>query len=105
MFFKKLLISLTGSFGAGFSVAYLLFKKDENLTNYFDLNRPHQAATINTENRDVVVYNPKDIKSVDDLAISKSNKTGEIMRHGYPSLGKHKIISLCLKMSFNLLLR
>ena len=42
--------------------------------------------TINSDNnvRDLIPYSPNELKGpVDDLAISKSSKTGDIMRHGY----------------------
>ena len=86
MYFKKLFLPITSSFGAGFGLAYVLLKKDTKIIDVFDFNRPHHAATINSDKnvRDLIPYSASELKGqVDDLAINKSNKTGEIMKHGY----------------------
>ena len=86
MFFKRFILPISGSFSAGFGLAYVLLNKDWKITDSFDFNRPHYAATINSDSniRDLIPYNPNELKGpVDDLAISKSNKTAEIMKHGY----------------------
>jgi hypothetical protein len=86
MFFKRFFLPISGSFSAGFGLAYVLLNKDYKITDVFDFNRPHLAATINSDNnvRDLIPYSPNELKGpVDDLAISKSSKTGDIMRHGY----------------------
>ena len=90
MFYKKFLLPITGSFITGFGSAYLILKKDFKLNDILNFsNSPLYAATINTNAKDIVPYNLNEIKpgSVDDLATCRGNKTSEIMRHGYPTLG------------------
>ena len=87
MFSKKLLGHLALSFGAGFIVAREL--SDEPIS--FGFIRRHHAATIQNHPAALVPYSAPLKPAVDDLALNKSTRTSDIMRHGYPSLDNLRV--------------
>ena len=71
------MLPVTGSFVAGFGVAFALIKSE---------SKPLYAATTPSN---VIPFNPThevSKLSKDDLSVNRSFRTGDIMRHGYPSL-------------------
>lgn len=83
MAYKNIILPVTGSFTAGFSLAYLLYKKD------LTINKPLLAAN----STDIMPYPNSGLKtfSKDDLAINKSARIAEMMKHGYPSLDNLRV--------------
>lgn len=88
MYFKKLVIPIAGSFTAGFSLAYLVYKDE-----FKSLGQPLLAREQPT--MDMTVYQPNQLigkqYSKDDLVANKSARIGEMMKHGYPSLDNLRV--------------
>lgn len=83
MAYKNIILPVTGSFTAGFSLAYLLYKKE------LTLNKPLLAAN----STDIIPYPNSGIKpfAKDDILVNKSARIAEIMKHGYPTLDNLRI--------------
>lgn len=87
MFSKKLLGHLAFGFGAGFFVAREL--SDDTI--FFGIKKPHIAATVHNPPSSLVPYSAPVKPTIDDLALNKSTRTADIMRHGYPSLDNLRV--------------
>jgi DNA/RNA endonuclease G (NUC1) len=93
-------VRLVGAFSAGFGLAVLLFANDANTSaERWMLLRPLKLLAATVQNSppqpsggDLVPYKPPAVVSTDDSLITvQSNRTREIMKHGYPSLDNLRI--------------
>lgn len=89
MYFKRLVLPISGSFTAGFSLAYLIYKDE-----FRALGQPLLAREQPTT--DMTLYQaPNQLVgkqyTKDDLAVGKSARIGEMMKHGYPSLDNLRV--------------
>ena len=87
MSFRRLLLPISGSFTAGFSLAYLIYKDE------FALGKSLFARTLPEKTADIALYQPNQLSksSADDLAANKSLRISEMMKHGYPSLDNLRV--------------
>jgi DNA/RNA endonuclease G (NUC1) len=90
------IISISSAFSAGFGLSWYLFKNNTNET--IDGNKAIFSTLINelttlkaetpVNNNSIVPIKPG---SKDTMSLNNSNRIGELMKHGYPSLDNLRI--------------
>jgi len=85
MSYQRAFLSLSGTFTAGFSLAYWLHNKDSKPSLLHAATAPNQSELVPFAPSLPAKY------PSDDLAVRKAARVGEIMKHGYPTLENLRI--------------
>ena len=101
MAYRKIISITSGAFSAGFGLSWYLFKNKKNETVRLkdDYNEPIFTSLIPRMTLKAEVAPPINTNSIvpikpgskDTASLNTSNRMGELMKHGYPSLDNLRI--------------